>query len=76
MNVSHEVCAGPAMMSETALACSKLERIELRTRKMHRCAARGAQGDFVVLASEPVCICGVDVAAPQQVLQLLPWSFS
>ena len=24
------------------------------------------QGDFVVLASEPVCICGVDVAAPQQ----------
>ena len=26
----------------------------------------GMQGDFVVLASEPVCICGVDVAAPQQ----------
>ena len=24
------------------------------------------QGDYVVLASEPVCICGVDVAAPQQ----------
>ncbi|CAL5226778.1 g9635 [Coccomyxa viridis] len=24
------------------------------------------EGDFVVLASEPVCICGVDVAAPQQ----------
>lgn len=24
------------------------------------------QGDFVVLASEPVCLCGVDVAAPQQ----------
>ena len=24
------------------------------------------QGDFVVLASEPICICGVDVAAPQQ----------
>lgn len=25
------------------------------------------QGDYVVLASEPVCICGCDVAAPQQV---------
>ena len=25
------------------------------------------QGDYVVLASEPVCIVGVDVAAPQQV---------
>ena len=24
------------------------------------------QGDYVVLASEPVCICGVDCAAPQQ----------
>ena len=24
------------------------------------------EGDFVVLASEPVCICGVDVAAPAQ----------
>lgn len=27
----------------------------------------GLQGDYVVLASEPVCIVGVDVAAPQQV---------
>jgi 4'-phosphopantetheinyl transferase len=25
------------------------------------------EGDYVVLAAEPVCICGVDVAAPQQV---------
>jgi 4'-phosphopantetheinyl transferase len=25
------------------------------------------QGDYVVLASEPLCICGCDVAAPQQV---------
>lgn len=25
------------------------------------------QGDFVVLASEPVCIVGVDVSAPQQI---------
>lgn len=24
------------------------------------------QGDYVVLASEPISICGVDVAAPQQ----------
>ncbi len=26
-----------------------------------------AQGDYVILASEPVAICGCDVAAPQQV---------
>lgn len=25
------------------------------------------QGDYVVLASEPLCVCGCDVAAPQQV---------
>lgn len=25
------------------------------------------EGDYVVLASEPLCICGIDVAAPQQV---------
>mmetsp|Transcript_47803 Transcript_47803/g.120659 ORF Transcript_47803/g.120659 Transcript_47803/m.120659 type:complete len:296 (+) Transcript_47803:194-1081(+) len=25
------------------------------------------EGDFVVLASEPLCICGIDVAAPEQV---------
>jgi len=24
------------------------------------------EGDFVVLASEPLCVCGVDVAAPGQ----------
>lgn len=24
------------------------------------------QGDFVVLALEPLCICGIDVAAPSQ----------
>ena len=24
------------------------------------------EGDFVVLASEPLCVCGVDVAAPAQ----------
>ena len=24
------------------------------------------QGSYVVLASEPVCICGVDVSAPHQ----------
>ena len=24
------------------------------------------QGDYVVLAAEPVCICGIDVAAPPQ----------
>lgn len=24
------------------------------------------QGDYVVLAAEPLCICGVDVAAPMQ----------
>lgn len=24
------------------------------------------QGDYVALASEPLCICGVDVSAPQQ----------
>ena len=29
-------------------------------------AERLSQGDFVALASEPLCICGVDVAAPQQ----------
>ncbi len=27
----------------------------------------GTQGAYVVLASEPLCLCGVDVAAPQQV---------
>lgn len=25
------------------------------------------EGDYVVLASEPICICGIDVAAPQQI---------
>jgi hypothetical protein len=27
------------------------------------------QGSYVVLASEPLCICGVDVAAPNQLLR-------
>lgn len=26
-----------------------------------------SQGDYVVLASEPVCLCGVDVSAPNQI---------
>ena len=26
----------------------------------------GLQGDLVVLAVEPLCICGIDVAAPPQ----------
>jgi hypothetical protein len=25
------------------------------------------QGNYVALASEPVCICGIDVAAPNQI---------
>ena len=35
-------------------------------------ACRNAQGDYVVLASEPVCIVGVDVAAPQQIRAARP----
>lgn len=27
------------------------------------------QGDFVVLAAEPLCICGIDVAGPPQARQ-------
>ena len=27
------------------------------------------QGDFVVLAAEPLCICGIDVAAPPKARQ-------
>ncbi len=30
------------------------------------------QGDYVVLAAEPVCIVGVDVAAPQQIRAARP----
>lgn len=35
-------------------------------------ACNNAQGDYVVLASEPVCIVGVDVAAPQQIRAARP----
>jgi hypothetical protein len=40
--------------------------IRCRNSSQHMHTFSLAQGDYVVLASEPVCIVGIDVAAPQQ----------
>jgi hypothetical protein len=45
----------------------KIMVLDGKTKK--RWSSLTPQGDYVVLASEPVCICGVDVAAPQQLRQ-------
>jgi len=65
---------------QAALTCWAARRSSTPRRRRAPCGARRAararaglrrffvlQGDYVVLASEPVCIVGVDVAAPQQV---------
>ncbi len=51
----------PCSNKNNAPSCSLCEFFILSAHIVH-CR----QGEYVVLASEPLCICGVDVAAPQQ----------
>lgn len=80
-SVSHEVRRRPgAGWRGRRPSAARLARLRLRLRRLLPAAFRGppaeaplpalparAQGDYVILASEPLAVCGCDVAAPQAV---------
>ena len=73
-NVSHEVRGGRrrcgtgsrALLPRSARRCCGRRPSPTAAARCCHPAPAARQGQYVVLAAEPVCVCGVDVTAPQR----------